>query len=200
MRNGLALPLLFAASVGTSVLATRLITAASNDSQRPSERHERSLTAPTSDPRATPAVSQRVWLPSPAPLPSIMPAAPSPTADPSSGSEDPGRVDLEKVLFEAEQKYELDGLPDAQATRIKGELKDALARSLAEGTALESVECKLKTCRAVVSSGTVTARESTLNKLGDDDDGPFAKYGFIIPSRETTAEGRSRAIVFVNMP
>jgi hypothetical protein len=148
----------------------------------------------------TPAVSQRVWLPSPAALPSVTPAAPSAAADPSSGSEEPARVDLEKVLFEAEQKFELDGLPDAQATRIKSELDNALTRSLAEGTALESVECKLKTCRAVLSSGTVAARESTLNKLGDDDDGPFAKYGFIIPSRETTPAGRARAIVFVNMP
>ncbi len=199
MRNGLALPLMFAASVATSVLVTRFMTAASSGSQRPVGQHEQPLAAPTGEPRAAPVVSQRVWAALPAMLPPPAQVTPSPV-EPSVGSAAPGQVDLERALFEATQKYDLDAPPDAHAGQITRDMNDALARSVAAGTAMESVECKLKTCRAVLSSSTPTTREATLDKLAADGDGPFAQYGFTILARETTADGRSRASVFVNLP
>ena len=200
MRNGLALPLLFAASVATSVMVTRLITAASNGSGEALQGQHHAAAMPTGEVPLTPAVSQRastplaVGPPSP-PIPLTSAAHNEPV-----GPGEPPRVDLEKALFEAEQKFENDSPADRRAADVKSDMNDAFSRSLADGAALDSLECKLKTCRGVLTSTTSDVRERSLNKLGDDDKGPFAKYGFVVRSRETMPDGRSRATIFVDLP
>lgn len=201
MQNGLGLAVAFVGSVVVSVGLTRSFDAL----RAPPARSEPARGASTVQPMpAQPSVGgppRAAAELSPARAFPIQVPQPANSAPPEDGvsPEERATADLEKVRFETEQSFEVDAPADARSRIVERDMQRVLERAAVKGASIESVSCKRTTCRAVIRSSDAASNKSTLERMADEREGPFAQFGFIVPGRDEDASGAIRSTVFITL-
>ncbi|MBN1610058.1 MAG: hypothetical protein JW940_25755 [Polyangiaceae bacterium] len=105
--------------------------------------------------------------------------------------------DFEQILFEKEQEFQAAPL-DVAAKQTEQKIWTAFHDLSADGTRIESVQCRKGLCRAVVEFPSRQADTDALERVSDGRSSPLADYRILIPSRERLADGRVKATLFVS--
>ncbi len=195
MRNGIRLIWFGSALLCLSaVVLTRLYDTTSQHSlrQKPVADTE-NVEAVPSRPEAVSQFAPVQPTVAPPPTVSTVQSPPLPVEPPT----EPPKTRAETV-FEMQQKYDNDRQADRHAGEVRDAIDSSLKSALVEGSRVQSVECKLSTCRAVLSFPNIDADKASFRKVMDESDGPFAQYG-LTANREKDADGSVTTTIFVNM-
>lgn len=125
-----------------------------------------------------------------------VPEVPAAEAAPARASSEPPEPPTpEQRIFELEQRFESDGLPDARAHQIGRDVRIELERALEGSGSLEAVDCKLKTCRALLSLPDMNADRAMFQRILAAGEGPFASFA-MRAERHIRADGKVETTLF----
>jgi hypothetical protein len=120
---------------------------------------------------------------------------PADAAPARASSEPPEPPTPEQRIFELEQRFESDGLPDARAHQIGRDVRAELERALEGNGSLEAVDCRLKTCRALLSLPDMNADRAMFQRILAAGEGPFASFA-MRAERHIDADGKVETTLF----
>jgi hypothetical protein len=104
----------------------------------------------------------------------------------------------EQALFEMEQRFANDTRGDGRSAQVQAALTTELEATLAPDSRVQTLDCRLKTCRIEVSFASLDADKASFARILQRMDGPFAQFGLQVDHQQQS-DGRVKTILFLRL-
>ncbi|HVY27303.1 MAG TPA: hypothetical protein VHB79_12175 [Polyangiaceae bacterium] len=104
----------------------------------------------------------------------------------------------EQALFDMEQRFANDARGDGRSAQVQAALTTELEVVLAPDSRVQTLDCKLNTCRIEVSFPSLDADKASFARILQRMDGPFAQYGLQVDHQQQ-GDGKVKTVLFLRL-